>query len=240
MAVYSNQFIFVSFVSDTYGHALARCLCVSDNALWTGLTEAPNIFMSKPGLSPAHFENDLLRPHYNPKIYNIETPSIKPAEGEGVLLDLNDEADISEFLYHFYNIIESKTWFAEFISSKKYIIMPCHATIDILDSLFPDSQKIKISFSPSDYEQMYLNSTKYTGKISTVDDGGYYNPATPFDKDEYFNDVLPYLEEKNEEHSISIKMKSLYPTLDKDEYINVCNLLGLTPNYNNASKIING
>ena len=238
MAAYSKQFIFVSYVSDTCAHSLARCLCVSDNALWTGLTAAPDEFMAAPGLSPAHFENDLLRPHYAPKIYNIDTPSIKPAEGEGVQLDLYEEADASVFLDHFYNIIESKTWFAEFISSKKYIMMPCHADVDLLNVLFPDSQKIKINFSSTDYDQMYSNSIKYTDKVTTIGDGGYYNPNTEFDKNEYFNSILPHLEEKNEEHSISIKMKSLYPELDEDEYINVCNLLGLTPNYNDASDII--
>ena len=166
---------------------------------------------------------------------------MKPSGGSACIqLDLYDEADASVFLEHFYNILEAKIWFAEFVSSKKYIVMPCHADIGLLNVLFPKSQKVKINFSSTDYDQMYLNSTKNTDKVTTIGDGEYYNPDTEFDKNEYFDNVLPSLEERNEEHSISIKMKSLYPKLDETEYTNVCGLLGLTSNYSDASKIING
>lgn len=217
-----SKFIYISFVSDTLGHVLTRCLSFSKDVYWIGGDNITSPAVSHQGEkhSPAHFENYLPRPHYNIKKY------------EGVELDLKDDSTHSKFLELFEESYTQKEWYNDFINSGKYLVLPCHADPDIIKKLFPNCQIVRIQFNESNYDMMCKSARKYT--FNLIDEVGDEEEF----KKKYYEIKIPMLTKRNNLCNINIQMSNLYPEINEQEYKRICNELGITENYEQAKQFV--
>ncbi len=217
-----SKFIYISFVSDTLGHVLTRCLSFSKDVFWIGADDisGPSVVHQGEKHSPAHFENYLPRPHYNVKEY------------DGVELDLKDDSTHERFKEIFEQSYKQKEWYNDFINSGKYLVLPCHADPDIIEKIFPNCQIVRIQFNESNYDMMFNSAKRFTfNLINEVDDEEKF-------KEIYYNDKIKMLTDRNNLCKINLQMSNLYPELNEQEYKRICNELGITENYKQASQFV--